>query len=307
MNRFKHILLIINSESNRKNILKVEEYFKKKYHKNIENKTFTIVVTEDENSIKNHCKQFSQSYYNSLIIACGGDGTVHEVVNSIDFKNTSIAVIPNGTGNDLATFIYDNKTLDDILDNLDKVTFKDIDLLKVNEYYCINATSFGYDTIVLHKAIEIRKKYPFLGKYSYKLAIPFTLMNKAPLDYEYNLTLSSGEQISGKGKYLISAICNGKFFGKGFQPAPDAKLDDNIVEFNQIDDIGLIRLATLIPTYKNGSHVNDVKESHNYKVVAGTIKPKRGSIFGNIDGEIYNFDNIEFSIVPKAVNIMFLE
>lgn len=128
----------------------------------------------------------------------------------------------------------------------------------------------------------------------------------APIAYEYDVVLSDGTTLKGEGRYLISAICNGRFFGKGLQPAPSAVLNDQIFEFNQIDNISIFRLAVLLPKYNDGTHVKDVKESHNHKVVSGTIIPKNGPFLGNIDGEIYSFDKIEFSLHQKKLNLMYL-
>lgn len=304
MKNFNKVLLIINSEADENRRKLTIKFFKNFYQHYKKDENFFIKITEDEESIKRFTKSFSSSYENSLIIACGGDGTVHEVVNSMNFENSSLAIIPNGTGNDLATFIYESTDLEAIFSRLENAKFKTIDLIKVNDKYCINVASFGYESVVLDKAIKMRKKYPKLGKISYKLAIPLTISKVKPIEYKYSLEDIDGKQINGEGSYLLSAICNGKYFGKGFTPNPKAVLDDGIIEFNHVENLSLIKLAKNLAKYKDGSHVEEVKESHNYRITKGSIIPNKTPMLGNIDGELYNFDKIDFEIVRNKIRIM---
>lgn len=298
------ILLLINSEGDVNKINEIKKYISEKFDEQIKNEKLIIKETEDENSLKNISREFSNSSQDNMIIAVGGDGTVHEVVNSINFKNTSLCVLPNGTGNDLSHSLYGEKKFTEILDSLDFNRQRKIDLIKANDSYCVNVLSFGYDSIVLDKSLKIRKISKSVKSLSYILAIPLTINKVNPVNYEYEITTDQGKVIKGNGKYLLTALCNGSFFGKGFQPAPGAKIDDGVITFNHVDDMSILKLVTMLGKYKNGKHVNEVKQSHSYEVVKGKIKGLEGKFLGNMDGELYEFDEIDFHVVPKILRIV---
>lgn len=302
--QFNKYLLLINSLGNKKHINLIIEFLSRFFSEELKNNDFLIKQTEDEFSTGKFSKEFSEKYYNSLIISAGGDGTVHEIVNSINFSNTSLAILPNGTGNDFATFLYGGMKLEDILNNLDKATFIKSDLLKVNDYYCINVTSFGYETKVLAKAVELKNRYSFLGNFSFILAVPLTIKELAGVNYDYELRLADGEVKKGSGTYIINALCNGSKYGGGFTPAPSADITDGIIDFNQVENISFWSLFSAMIKYKKGTHIGSVKESHDTKVVSGFIKGNSGLLQGNIDGELHVFDKIEFKVLPKLLNLM---
>lgn len=304
---FKKTLLLVNSEGKPKIQEKIVQYFTKEFTDLIQNNQLLIRFTVDENTIKELSRDFSEKHENSLIIIVGGDGSVHEVVNSISLSNTSVAVIPNGTGNDFASHIYRSKSLKEILLAFKNPRFKKVDMIKINDIFCINTTSFGYDTTVLVKSLEIKEKWSFLRSLSYKLAIPLTIGKMDPIFYSYRFNLTDGSVLEGEGDFILNAICNGSRFGGGFTPAPMAEIDDGIIEINQLEKVGLFEFIRKISDYKNGRHVDTLKISHNFRVVSGRITPKVSPLKGNIDGELYDFEKIDFEILPKSINIMYLD
>lgn len=305
MREFNKVLVLINSEGKKKNIDKFIDFLERHFKDKLDNGFFILSKTIDSLSTKMISRDFSEKYDNSLIIAVGGDGTMHEIVNSIDFDRTSLSVIPNGTGNDFASHLYKDEKLEDIFRKLLNPRFLKADLIKINDFYCINVCSFGHDTVVLKKSLQIKEKLPFLRNLSFKLAIPLTLFKIRPVSYSYKFYDLEDNILEGDDSFILNAICNGSRFGGGFKPAPEARIDDGIIEINQVDNLKLMDLIKKIPTYMDGSHVKKIKESHNHKVVSGSIKPKNGLIFGNIDGELYEFEKIDFKIIKGKLNLMY--
>lgn len=304
MKYFNKILVLINSEGKKNNIEYVVDFLHMHFKPLLDEGRMIISKTIDSNSTKFLSRDFSEKYADSLIIAVGGDGTMHEIVNTINFKNTTVALIPNGTGNDFAKHLYGSIDLEAICNKLLEPEFFMSDLIKVNEYYCMNTVSFGYDTNVLRKSLNLKKRFPFLRNASFKLAIPLTINQIKPVDYSYSFTSVAGVTRSSEGSYILSAICNGSRFGGGFIPAPNAKIDDGVIEVNQIDNLSLFDLMKKIGSYLDGTHIDKMKESHNTRVTSGKIIPKDNKIFGNIDGELYEFKEIVFSIQSKIIRLM---
>lgn len=117
---------------------------------------------------------------------------------------------------------------------------------------------------------------------------------------ELKLKLIDGSNFEIKGDYLISALCNGGFYGSGFNPAPQAKIDDGYLNLLLASKIPLIRFIPLIKKYKKGRH-KESKYINEIKVKSGTIKSKNKFI-ANADGEIFETKEIRFEVLPKALN-----
>ena len=256
---------------------------------------------------KNQSKALVDKLYNSnfdekIMIMCGGDGSLNELVNNSYGKNISIGLIPMGTGNDFAkNFDYSNFNVKKLLD----FDIRPIDLIRVNDFYSLNVTSIGFDTQVLQKAYEYLEKKPSLGKKSY---IKATIASLTNLNYEnlsFNLKLLDGSDIEIDGEYLISAICNGGYYGSGFNPAPDAKIDDGYLNLILAEKIPFLKLPSMILKYKKGQHQSS-KYLSEFKVKKGVISSKN-EFLANADGEIFKTNKINFEILPNALNWVYFK
>ena len=100
-----------------------------------------------------------------------------------------------------------------------------------------------------------------------------------------DLVLADDSKISFKDEFLISAICNGSYYGSGFNPAPAAKIDDGIINIVLTKKFPKLALPSLILKYKKGKHQSS-KYLSELKVKSGTIKSDK-EFLANIDGEIF--------------------
>ena len=243
----------------------------------------------------------SLKYDEKTVIICGGDGSLNELVNVAYGKNMTIGLIPTGTGNDFAkNFDYKNFTLNSLLN----FTTKKIDLIKINDFYSINVTSLGFDTQVLDRAYKYLEKNPNLGKTAYTKATIRSLTNITYENLKFDLKLIDGSNFQIKGEYLISALCNGGFYGSGFNPAPEAKIDDGYLNLVLAEKIPLFKLPSMIIKYKKGLHQAS-KYLREIKVKSGTIRSDK-NFLANADGEIFETKEIIFEIIPKAIDwVMF--
>lgn len=251
---------------------------------------------------KNHTKFLidafdSLDYDEKIVIICGGDGSLNELVNVAYGKNMTLGLIPTGTGNDFAkNFDYENFTLNSLLN----FRTKKIDLIKVNDFYSINATSLGFDTHVLERAYKYLEEKPKLGKKSYIKAVINSLNKITSENLEFKLELRDGSNFELSGEYLITALCNGAFYGSGFNPAPEARIDDGVLNLILASKIPFLKFITMIKKYKEGRH-KDSKYIREVLVKSGTIKSK-DKFLANADGEIFQTNEIKFQVLPKALN-----
>lgn len=190
----------------------------------------------------------------SLIIA-GGDGSVNELVNgliaaqtsknSIDWNKISectLGIIPMGTGNDFVKSLDISLNLDTlktlILQNKTKII--DIGLAEFTDKkqqdahrYFINITDVGMGGIVV---AQLEKGSSFLSKSNrYKLQIAKTF-----LTYKKSEIKITAENYEFQGKVMNVILANGKYFGNGLGIAPEADLQDGLLELVVLGDIGIM-------------------------------------------------------------------
>lgn len=299
----RKILFIINSKAGKTEFDIKKEDIEETFRKAGKLSEIEVVNTRYKNHTKYLIDAFDTLKYDEkIVIICGGDGSLNELVNVAYGKDMTLGLIPTGTGNDFAkNFDYESFTLNSLLN----FKTKKIDLIKVNDFYSINLTSLGFDTQVLKRAYDYLDKNPKLGKKAYGLAVLKSLNKINCENLELKLELVDGSNFEIKGDYLISALCNGGFYGSGFNPAPEAKIDDGVLNLLLADKIPFIRFVPLIKKYKEGRH-KESKYINEILVKSGTIRSKNKFI-ANADGEIFETDEIKFQVLPQALNWVVFE
>lgn len=298
----RKMLFILSSKAgktefdiNEKDIEKI--YNKKDFEENVQ-----IIRTYYEDHATDAAKAFIEKYKNhkKTIIVGGGDGSLNEICNVIyknDLENTSLGLIPMGTGNDFSkNFSYKNFKVESLL-NLKE---KKIDLIKVNDKVGINVLSLGFDTVVLEKAYEYLDKNPSLGKKAYFFGVIKALKYLSYQNLSLTLYDKNYKEIKLEDEFLLSAICNGGYYGSGFNPAPSAKIDDGILNLVYAKKLPSLLLPSLIIRYKHGLLENS-KYLDEIKVKKGQIKSDE-KILANIDGEIFENKIINFEIIENCLS-----
>lgn len=300
LNDFNKIFVIISSKGH--DVKKIYNILDKKLRQYLDEDKFSIYITESKYSIIEQSKEFAQINPSSLLIVLGGDGSINESINSIVGKDIYFGFLPLGTGNDFCRTVYPDKDIYDIIEGLNDIEIKEVDLIKVNKEYSINVMSFGFESIVLEKSLQLKKYLGRLNKLSVILGVLFTLNKIKPVKYQYKYKLKDGTYMTGQGSYIVNAICNGRYYGTGFLPAPYAKIDDGIIDLNICEYLGPIKLLRVLRKYKTPKHL-ELDISNRYEVISGSIKSLEGEIIGNIDGNIRHYTDIDFEILPKKIKL----
>lgn len=242
-----------------------------------------FILTTEPGNATSVAREMAAKYGKSCIIfACGGDGTLSEVASGVRDYGCAVGVLPMGTGNDFAKKIYGDMTLEEIArgfglyEGSPKVETTDIDCIRTGDVSCINVMSLGFDTKVLKLANKLSTNYPFLGKICYKLALVLSLFSsmKFTARFELDILGNDGEitRLDETRDFTLCAVCNASYYGGGFCPAKDSKLDDGVLDLVIAKDLNLIQIAGMIKHYIAG----DVHKSHphlvsTYRVVGGTL------------------------------------
>ncbi|ERI95637.1 lipid kinase, YegS/Rv2252/BmrU family [Clostridiales bacterium oral taxon 876 str. F0540] len=291
-------LFIINPAAGKGKTLKFIPLIEKIFQHR--NEKYIIEVTKGvghaSELVRKYCSEEDYRVY-----SVGGDGTLNEVLNGIVNTNSSLAVIPCGSGNDFIKSIYNyskREKIEDIFLKMIDGKDKYIDLGKVNNRYFINIASVGFDAEVAYNAIKL-KKLPFIGgTLAYILGIIITVFKYKSPDLKINI---DNRQFNMKA--LLVAVANGRYYGGGINVTPKAEIDDGIFNICNIEEVSKPKILILFPKVIKGTH-SKIKEVHftNGKNIKLTSP---NEISFNIDGEISRGKEVEFIMIPNGIKIVF--
>lgn len=244
------------------------------------------------------------------LIACGGDGTLNEVLNgAMGFDSASVGVMPIGTGNDFVRNFSDKDCFLNVKAQICADTMK-CDVIKYSGVidgveqtrYCANMFNIGFDCNVVDLTARL-KTYPLLkGTLAYMTAVAGILIKKKG----ENLKIEIDGETVHEGPLLLAAIANGSFCGGGVKSSPKASLNDGLMDANIIYNVTRREFVKKFPAYSKGTHLelSDIDSLLYYRQCREvTITPLNGSMRLCTDGEIRDAGQVRMEIVPKAVEV----
>ena len=239
------------------------------------------------------------------IYACGGDGTLNEVVNgAAGFDNVAVTVFSGGSGNDFARMFSDPDAFKDLERLLDAEEME-LDLIKCNDDYSLNICSVGLDARIGHDVANYKRLPLLSGFRAYAVS---TVVNVIRGIHEHYVIEINGERIDGQ-QTLICA-CNGRFYGGGFCPVPNADPTDGKLEVLLVRDVSRLKVAQVVGAYKAGKYADFPHLIRHFS--ADHVKIICDKPTGiNLDGELRMADVVDFRVadkklrffVPKGVSI----
>ena len=224
----------------------------------------------------------------AVLTAVGGDGSIHHLLNEIAGTNNLLSFVPCGTGNDFSRTCLE--TLEDGV--------HEVDLIRVNDRYCINTVCFGIDADIANDESFIHNRF-----------IPRSMRFNAGVLYHF-LTYGKKRYLTVEwGKKKISrhfttvVAANGRYYGSGYKVSPGSLLNDGRMEVYLIDSVRKVKMARLILSMKNAGHLQDpaLRMVRTKKVTVSSPVPIRV----NVDGEPLQADHFELELIPRAVRLDF--
>jgi diacylglycerol kinase (ATP) len=243
-----------------------------------------------------------------LVIAAGGDGTVHEVINGLmqspDERRPRFGVIPLGSGNDFAFASGFPKNPAVALHQIFKGNVRRTDIGRMQDNlgrteYWDNAIGIGFDATVTIRSHRMRYLRGFL---IYLVAVLQTIVlnHDAP-----RLTIST-EAENWEQDALMLVLCNGSREGGGFLVAPQARNFDGVFHYAQIQGVSRLMMLRLLPEVMKGTHGRfpQVRMGQFKDMQVTSSRP----LVVHIDGEIFaNFGvdvrHISAEILPGALEV----
>ena len=274
-----------------------------------------IYVTKSRGDAENFARLAASEAENAgeeiHIIACGGDGTLNEVLNGVmGFDCAAVGVMPTGTGNDFVRnfpdagdFMSINAQLKGKVERCDAIRYSGFIDGREQKRYCANMFNIGFDCNVVDLTATL-KEYPLLkGSFAYLAAVMGILIKKKGA----NLKVEIDGEVVEEGPLLLTAVANGGFCGGGVNSAPKASLSDGLMDINVIYNVTRREFLKKFPYYAKGTHlelkgIDEIllfKQGHDV-----VITPLDGTMRLCTDGEIVDAGRVHMEMVPAAFNFI---
>jgi YegS/Rv2252/BmrU family lipid kinase len=235
------------------------------------------------------------------VVAVGGDGTAHEVVNGVAESDAAFGLLPMGTGNDLALALGVPGDPGAALDLLASGAERRIDLARFDDdrspvRWFANSLGLGFEAQV---TIESRKVKLLRGFPVYLWAVARALGGLRCPD----LRITADGRVF-EGRRLLLCIGNGPRVGGGFWLTPDARNDDGWLDLCIVEAMGRGNVMRRLPRALKGSHTG---ESWATMLRAREIRiESRDGFPFHADGEVVDTgrNRLAVTIVPQALKVI---
>jgi diacylglycerol kinase (ATP) len=244
-----------------------------------------------------------------LLIAAGGDGTVHEVINGLmhapQERRPRLGIVPLGSGNDFSNAVGMDRRPAFALRQLFTGSPKTLDIGRMTddhgrEEYWDNTVGIGFDATVTIRSRRFKMVRGFL---IYLLAVVQTII----LNHEAAKMQIKTDRESWQDETLMLVACNGGREGGGFKVAPEAVLDDAVFNYAAIGKVSRPMMFRLLPEVMNGTHgrFRQVRMGQFLNMDIVSDRP----MYIHTDGEIFSgfgmdVRQIKLEILPAALEIV---
>lgn len=242
------------------------------------------------------------------IVAVGGDGTIHEVVNGIinskryEALRPIFTLLPSGSGNDLARTLEFDDAVASLQHRIQRNSILQADIgaalfgngNQSSVRYFINVMDLGLGGAIAKRVDSFRRsRFAF---FAYQRAIfsilPFYRRSSVTVDVD---------GIRYEGELLSVVIANGKWFGSGLGIAPDALLDDGQLQIVILGRVGILQYLYHLPSIMGGRKIAHKEVSYHtgrHIVVTGD------ELICEMDGEVAGRGPVEVSVLPGRLRML---
>lgn len=245
-----------------------------------------------------------------IVVAMGGDGTVHEVMNGLmqipAEKRPALGIVPIGSGNDFAYSMgITNKSPQALANALKGENIQTVDVGMITDEngrteYFDNTLGIGFDAVVTIRSHKLPIVKGFL---MYLTAVIQTIIlnhNAAKMQLET-------EDQKWEESVIMLTLCNGPREGGGFMLSPNSKNNDGKMEFLTVTKLSRATMFRLVPEFLKGTHMRfkQVRMGEFKKLTLSSDLP----LYIHADGEVYtsfgsNLRKASFEILPQALRVI---
>ena len=318
MHTFHRIALIANPASQNGRVASAIRYVLEGASKLVGSGNVTLFETKCAGHGTKLARELGSHF--DAVLAMGGDGLVHEVVNGLMAKDASerqaLGVIPVGSGNDFASSLGMSSRWPKALKQVFEGEEHPIDLGCCNGEYFAETLSFGIDAAIALGTVSLRKRTNLHGAPLYAASAVNQLATKLRR-HEFRLELADGELVSYddgqvvsvepagslEGECYLLAAQNGPSYGGGFKVCPGARFDDGKLDLVLVrPPINPAQAAALMARAKGGHHVSspafEFYRARGFSLSFGDRVPTQ------LDGEPHIAPRFDVSVEPGALRVL---
>ena len=260
---------------------------------------YRIEVSQNPGDCRRLAQEAAKSGEEYRLYACGGDGTLNEVAaGAAGYDNVAVTVFSGGSGNDFAKLFSDPDAFRDLEQLLDakEVTF---DMIRCNDDLALNICSVGLDARI-GTDVSRYKRLPLLS--GFRAYAASTVINVIRGIAEHYVVEINGEKIDDK--QTLVCVCNGRYYGGGFNPVPQADPTDGMLDVLIIKKISRLQVAKVIGKYKAGKYQELSKLIRHFKTREVTIHCDRETAV-NLDGELRMAQTVTMSVATEKLRFFY--
>ena len=260
---------------------------------------YEIRISQEPGHCQKLAREAALSGKEYRIYACGGDGTLNEVAaGAAGFSNVAVSVFSGGSGNDFTKLFSDPEAFHDLekLMDAEEVSF---DMIRCNEDLALNICSVGLDARI-GTDVSNYKRLPLLS--GFRAYVASTVVNVIKGIAEHYVVEVDGQRIDGE-QTLICA-CNGRYYGGGFNPVPEADPTDGLLDILLIKKVSRLQVAKVIGKYQSGKYRQLPHLVRHFRADQVRILCDKPTAI-NLDGELRTAKEVTMSVAQEKLRFFF--
>lgn len=260
---------------------------------------YRIEVSSAPGECRRLAREAAQTGDSCRIYACGGDGTLNEVASgAAGWDNAAVTAYSGGSGNDFVKIFDQPKAFYD-LERLLDARETAFDLIRCNDDFSLNICSVGLDARI-GTDVSRYKRIPLLQ--GFRAYAASTLVNIIRGISEHYVVEINGETIDDEQTFVC--VCNGRFYGGGFNPVPEADPTDGLLDVLLVRKVHRLEIPAVIGKYKNGRYAQLPDLVRHFRTDHITIHCDKPTPI-NLDGELRTAQVVDMSVAREKVRFFY--
>ena len=255
-----------------------------------------IVISQNPGELTEQARLAGASGQETRIYACGGDGTLNEVVaGACGFDSLSVTSFPCGSGNDFIKQFARPELFGD-LSQFRQTETRRIDLIDAGGRKAANIVSVGFDARI-GTSIDAYRRHPLLsGPRAYHASVVVNLLKG--VSKPCRLELEDG--VTVEGDLTLVCACNGSWYGGSYHPVPEASMFDGMLDVLAVKHVSRLTVAKVIGAYQKGKYADYPELISHYRTRSlRIVTPEEEPV--NLDGELMMSRDLTVSVCPAAL------
>ena len=252
---------------------------------------YKLWLTTAKGDGEKYAHEITEEDPEAKIVAVGGDGTFHEVLNGLVCPDRStLGFIPAGRGNDFARAAKLSRKIDEAMRTIVGGKTKFIDYINCENKRCLNVAGTGLDIDVLER-VDGHK-----GNLKYIASLLYCIKHFTP--YKIRVEINGTEE---EYDCIMAGVCNGVAIGGGMTLSPISKIDDGVLDVIVMTMPEDGKIMKVLPKFVSGKHM-DMPITHHFKCEKVKVTSYSGKPV-QLDGEIYRDITLDCEIAAGGLKI----